>query len=623
MLLDSYVDRAFVVFILDFFSSFQSENQRLHSKAESLEQQVKSLETLNLKLRQENESHCEQNERLKTDYQALQSENDRLKEENSEQTDQIFVLRQENDSLSSGKKDLLSKHEQVTLELQECQEKMDSVIQERRDLMIQLTDEQKEVTRLKDELQSKDNLNTVLTDMIREMELKKSKRSSSLRTPDEIDNLSDKDIQADEENREESECKVQEVLELAQLRADLESLTKHKNEVEAALEVSRQQNLKLTTEIKDYRRVKETSEEERQAAISAKIEAEKKLEFLESYFKKKEVELQVKLGELEFKKTQKEVDASSLEQHLAESREQVAIYKSQLESMKTELAKMEKNAHDNWVSARNAEQKASDYKNDASFLRQQLTMMANNSSASLEGDRDANSSSCSSMLDFSLIPPPPPPPAALFAMTSTMNTSGQFAPIDTSFGHDVSGSSRPASVIRDAAAISMPETDWSNVSRGSRGAGSSASSAFEFAPPRSSNNVLQPPLPPPPLPPLDLFNMLPPPMVSDSGMYGHHQQQHNSHYPVASGQAPPSSGINNMWNNISTPYSMQMPNYMYDHGYPNSSMPSMTATSSFQQQQPQQQLTSSYQQHNSLPTSNYETPTSLYYTTAGSHRSQV
>lgn len=501
----------------------KADNRSLRSKIDSLEEEV----TVNCKLQEELEEQQAEIERLKTQVDELLSENEQLKEDNSEQTDEIFSLKQENDSLNSAKKDLLSKQQEVSLELQDLQEKLEAVIQERRDLQTVLDESKREALKLREELETKDNLNTVLTDMIKDMELKKTKRLSLKNNSDQSDlpdNNQSQDhadhVDGQEESSSEHEetasfaqNKIHEVLELAQLKADFETLTKHKNDLLSQLESALEDNQKLTNEINDYRRVKETSEEERQAAIFAKEEAERKLEFLEKYFMKKEVELQVKLGELEVMKTQKESSASSLEKHLTDLKEQNELYRSQLESMKKELsltestlknqiASLEKKAHDSWVFARNAEREAAAYKNDASFLRQQLTLMANNtSSSSVDGEergsfRDGNASSNSSIIDFSMVPPPPPPlPPALFGMTPTsmasvLNTS--FPPISVA---DMNTSFHaPTSV-----GVSMTPTGDGNVSR--------SSSVLDFS--------MVPPQPPPPPPalfpaPNNMFPMAPP-----------------------------------------------------------------------------------------------------------------
>lgn len=582
---------------------YKHEAHRLQTRLKEVEDHSAKQEQLTMQLRQKLDVLEEQDDKNRHLVKKLQEEKDRLDQSLSDSDSQVFTLRQENDKLVESLQDVTETLEQVRKSKQELEDRVDTISQEKDDLEDSLAKARTEIRKLNEDIDSKENLNSALTDMLKEMEGKitllqqkvlqvpssttsTGRRGSSASTSkaekitkqrksvssdvsdfkckprskshthfneeaetdewgsgweDAVDldvhherkEFHDDEEEVDEESHSEHTqippvSNFEGVLELAKVRADYEGLVKKYHDLEENLSSAKIENEKLLMEIKDYRRVRESSEEERQAAIQAKIEAENRLEILSKYFKEKEVELQRELGTLQVSKYQKEENASSLERRMELIKEENVHLRSQLDLIKTELSETErsyksqlsateKRAHESWVAARNAEREATELRRDAAFLRQQLAMMAKGGSASsTDGDHDksaGNLSSSSSILDF-LIPPPPPPPPALFApppppssvvpphiIPTSGPSSGHFHSLDMSFD---ANSSRPESALRDSVSI----TDHSVTGGRGVGPGSSASSVYDF-PSTAAGGVFGPPPPPPPIPP-ELLSHVPP-----------------------------------------------------------------------------------------------------------------
>lgn len=405
-----------------------------------------------------------------------------LQQSYQEKEAQVESLRQENESLVRSQKELTGRLQLLHLQREELESDMkkQTALNDEKD--IRIDELSNEIDLLKARIEEKDNLNIALKDMLKELDAVKSHS-------DETD--------WGEGGGEASESKIEELLELAQIRADQDALLRQKQDLEHSLSEVRREKDALVQQLNDSHEFVATSSRQVEEAVAAKDEAEKRLQVLEKYFNSREVEMQRELGALQVRRQQREEDATSLEKRLQDLEVEKDSYQSQLDSMrrelsesersfKSQLANMEKRAHENWVAARNAEREASDLRRDAVFLRQQLTMMAgsNNVPTSSSNDSRSEKSVNGSILDFSsmpLMPPPPPPPLHMSRPDYIFPTHGyaHLEQVDMS-------TSRPESVARDTASVPI-ECDVGPAA----GGGSGASSLYEFP-------FLPPPPPPPP-----------------------------------------------------------------------------------------------------------------------------
>ncbi|KAL3270321.1 hypothetical protein HHI36_009372 [Cryptolaemus montrouzieri] len=120
-------------------------------------------------------------------------------------------------------------------------------------------------------------------------------------------------------------------------------------------------------------------------ADKARLELETKLQVLTNYFKEKEAQLQKELTKYESMWSAKQGEATSTSERIKYLQSEVQNYKAQNESLKQEIISqevelksqisvLEKKVHENWVSARQAERRLEDVKQEAAQLRNRLTL---------------------------------------------------------------------------------------------------------------------------------------------------------------------------------------------------------------------------------------------------------
>ncbi len=148
--------------------------------------------------------------------------------------------------------------------------------------------------------------------------------------------------------------------------------------LEAALESSKAELAALQRSNASLKAATEAAERERDKAVTG-------LEVLSKHFKDKELEFGREIGVQLVKREQKEEDANSLEGQLRTLEEEAESLKERLKSTKKELEEterryrgqlnaLEKQSHENWIAARNAERKYEESKAEATALRQTLTL---------------------------------------------------------------------------------------------------------------------------------------------------------------------------------------------------------------------------------------------------------
>lgn len=116
-----------------------------------------------------------------------------------------------------------------------------------------------------------------------------------------------------------------------------------------------------------------------------KLELETKLQVLTNYFKEREEQLQMELTKYENMWSAKKGEATSTSERIKYLQSEVQNYKSQNETLKQEIVSqevelkgqisvLEKKVHENWVSARQAERRLEELKQEAAQLRNRLTL---------------------------------------------------------------------------------------------------------------------------------------------------------------------------------------------------------------------------------------------------------
>lgn len=203
-----------------------------------------------------------------------------------------------------------------------------------------------------------------------------------------------------------------------------------------------------------------------EAAEREKIDALTKLQVLSNYFKEKESQLQKELGLQESMWLQKQSDDHTIYEQMKSLREENEKYKLQNESLKKEIceqessfkiqiANIEQRAHENWVACRQSERRLKEVQQEASQLRNRLTLSEKNAANHTLDDAKPKISESNG-------DPSSPPPSLIFPATTSPpfmmypGLPGEFIPppplVSAPFSPD---SSRPPPLGR----ISSPQLD--------------------------------------------------------------------------------------------------------------------------------------------------------------------
>ncbi|KAK7790043.1 hypothetical protein R5R35_008249 [Gryllus longicercus] len=186
-------------------------------------------------------------------------------------------------------------------------------------------------------------------------------------------------------NGGESSVSLEELLNVGHLRAKIDAVTKERDELQDKLQGEEDARKLLEDHMKIISEEVSTLRTKYEEADRGKMEAQTRLEVLSNYFKEKETQLQKELGLQEAMYIQKEGAALSTIEQIKAFQEEIENYKAQNEilkkeildqerSMKSQIAVLEKKAHENWVAARQAERRMEESKQEASQLRNRLTM---------------------------------------------------------------------------------------------------------------------------------------------------------------------------------------------------------------------------------------------------------
>ncbi|GAB6026107.1 Stress-induced-phosphoprotein 1 [Chamberlinius hualienensis] len=171
------------------------------------------------------------------------------------------------------------------------------------------------------------------------------------------------------------------------LKNQLQDETKARSTVEETVHICEAENEKL--------------KEEYNKAHHERLEAQTKLDVLSNYFKEKEMQLQKELGVQEAMRQQSQENVTSVTHRIATYEQQaelnsiqITTLKAELEnqerSFKTQLLAQEKKAHENWIAARVAERKVEQFKQEASVLRNKLTLLEQDKAEQSEANKSVS-----------------------------------------------------------------------------------------------------------------------------------------------------------------------------------------------------------------------------------------
>lgn len=342
----------------------------------------------------------------------MSAETERIKNLLNESEHNLKVIRNNNEELKASKNELNTNLTDLEEEYSRLQNKADEFSQKNEQLLADIRYLTEEVNLLKEQTNNKD------------LEIE-SLKNILLKVRKPIENYSEDDTieandQIDSENCDKS---LNDIYDIVKMEIQVKNLTNDKKELVSKLEDVSQQvrhmNDKLASLEEDNKKLKS----ERETAVQERFKAQTELEVLTKYYKEKELEMGKEIGVQHIQRQRKEEDANSMASQLASFEEENVSLRSQLQSMKKEIEdterkyksqinQLEKQVHENWILARNAERKYDEAKTEASVLRQTLTMSVKSPVDGFGGDSSFMDDSASSISDHFVtgLPPPPPPP---------------------------------------------------------------------------------------------------------------------------------------------------------------------------------------------------------------------
>ncbi|XP_051898237.1 melanoma inhibitory activity protein 2 [Pristis pectinata] len=197
-------------------------------------------------------------------------------------------------------------------------------------------------------------------------------------------NLAEEDNPAEEISEERQKQKIEKLIYVAKLNANLKSVEEERNQIHSKLsdEIKARQELmerieKLQLEHTSVQCVKTQFETEYKTI-------QQKLKIMTEMYHEKEMELQRNLTLEEHQRLRKEEKLSEVGEKINQATEELTIYRQRAKDLEEELIKTmqsyknqivshEKKAHDNWLSAREAERELGNIKRENVHLRQKIT----------------------------------------------------------------------------------------------------------------------------------------------------------------------------------------------------------------------------------------------------------
>ncbi|XP_041069884.1 melanoma inhibitory activity protein 2 [Carcharodon carcharias] len=197
-------------------------------------------------------------------------------------------------------------------------------------------------------------------------------------------NPAEEDHPAEEMSEEQQKQKVEKLIYVAKLNAGLKSVEEERNQIHS----------KLSDEIKAKQELMERIEKLQLEQTSVQHEStqfdteykniQQKLKIMTELYHEKEMELQRNLTLEEHQRLQKEEKLSEVDEKINQVTEELSLYRQRakdleeeldktIQSYKNQIVSHEKKAHDNWLSAREADRELGNIKRENNHLRQKIT----------------------------------------------------------------------------------------------------------------------------------------------------------------------------------------------------------------------------------------------------------
>ncbi|XP_072424966.1 cTAGE family member 5 isoform X2 [Chiloscyllium punctatum] len=230
-------------------------------------------------------------------------------------------------------------------------------------------------------------------------------------------NVPEEESPTEEMSEEQQKEKIEKLIYFAKLNADLKSAEDERNQIYSKLSDEIKAKQELTERIEKLQ-LEHTSVQNETTQFETEYKTiQQKLKIMTELYHEKEMELQRNLTLEEHQRLQKEEKLSEVDEKINQATEELSIYRQRAKDLEEELVKTiqsyknqivshEKKAHDNWLSAREADRELGNIKRENIHLRQKITEAEFKMDIAMKGPLVNDTSGRPALLSSSTLVPP-------------------------------------------------------------------------------------------------------------------------------------------------------------------------------------------------------------------------
>uniref|UniRef100_A0A4W3GI50 Cutaneous T-cell lymphoma-associated antigen 5 n=1 Tax=Callorhinchus milii TaxID=7868 RepID=A0A4W3GI50_CALMI len=305
-------------------------------------------------------------EEAKSELKGIQSNDTRRQESLQAAKEENYHLKQSKEQLLQEAEGWGERHSELTEQIKLCAKS------------------QKD---MKEILENKDNQVKSLTDCLLKLRVWNSEEGDNPTEGngwDKAENKTENGEQSAEITEEEQKQKIEKLIFVAKLNASLKSVEEERNHIHSRLSDEIKAKQELTERIEKLQLEQSSVQSEKSHFQGDHKTLQQKLKLMTEMYHEKEMELQRKVTLEENQRVQKEEKLSEADQKFSQAAEELSCYRQRSKDLEEELVKTiqcyknqiashEKKAHDNWLSAREADREHGNIKRENIHLRQKIT----------------------------------------------------------------------------------------------------------------------------------------------------------------------------------------------------------------------------------------------------------
>uniref|UniRef100_A0A4W3GJC3 SH3 domain-containing protein n=1 Tax=Callorhinchus milii TaxID=7868 RepID=A0A4W3GJC3_CALMI len=304
-------------------------------------------------------------EEAKSELKGIQSNDTRRQESLQAAKEENYHLKQSKEQLLQEAEGWGERHSELTEQIKLCAKS------------------QKD---MKEILENKDNQVKSLTDCLLKLRVWNSEEGDNPTEGNGWDKAENKTENGEQSEitEEEQKQKIEKLIFVAKLNASLKSVEEERNHIHSRLSDEIKAKQELTERIEKLQLEQSSVQSEKSHFQGDHKTLQQKLKLMTEMYHEKEMELQRKVTLEENQRVQKEEKLSEADQKFSQAAEELSCYRQRSKDLEEELVKTiqcyknqiashEKKAHDNWLSAREADREHGNIKRENIHLRQKIT----------------------------------------------------------------------------------------------------------------------------------------------------------------------------------------------------------------------------------------------------------